>query len=116
MARKRTGKNKPIHPWGSRLERLEEPQTISLMIKGLAGFCGLLLVINLFVHLHGHFEIESVPGFYGVFGFIAFAFIVIATKYLREIIGRKETYYSPNVVDGEHYPPAETDQREYGDD
>jgi len=115
MAKPTRKKDQNIHPVGKKLLWVEDSGNISLMIKVLAVFCGLLFLVNLFVHLHGHFAVEAIPGFYGIYGFIAFAFIVIATKYLREVIGRKEDYYAPDVVDSEAYPESELDKKEHGD-
>jgi len=112
MAR-RPKKSEQIHPMGKRLLWVEKAENISLMIKVLAAFCALLFIANLFIHLHGYFDIEAVPGFYAVYGFIAFAFIVIATKYLRMIIGREEDYYAPHVVDTESYPDEELEMQEH---
>lgn len=44
-------------------------------------------------HKHGHFEIENVPAFYGIFGFLAFIFVVFVGVILRKIIMRDEDYY-----------------------
>lgn len=115
MAAKKTRKNKKIHPIGKKLLWVEKSENITLMIKGLAIFCALLFVANVFIHLHGHFAIEAIPGFYGVYGFIAFAFIVIATKYLRMAIGRDENYYAPHVVDTEKYPDEGLEKKEFDD-
>ena len=115
MAKRASSGKDKLHPIGEKILWVEKPENISKMIKGLAIFCGLLFVINLFVHLHGHFDIEAIPGFYGVYGFIAFAFIVITTKYLREVIGREEDYYAPGVIDPENYPDDELNRDEHGD-
>ena len=104
MAKRSTKKADKLHPIGEKLLWVEDSENISKMIKGLAAFCGLLFVANLFIHLHGYFAIEAIPGFYGVYGFVAFAFIVIATKYLKLVIGREENYYESRAVDSEEYP------------
>jgi threonine/homoserine/homoserine lactone efflux protein len=40
-----------------------------------------------------HFEIERFGAFFAIYGFVAFAFIVLAGQHLRKLVGRKETYY-----------------------
>lgn len=67
-------------------------------IKGLfLLFCALLviyLVAELFIHKHTYFKWEEWPGFYAVFGFVAFVFLILVAKYiLRPVIKRKENYY-----------------------
>lgn len=43
---------------------------------------------------HSYFAVESlIPGFYAVFGFIAYCGIVWAAVGLRELISREEDYY-----------------------
>lgn len=50
-------------------------------------------VADFLYHKHGHFEIENVPVFYGLFGFIAFIFVVFVGVGLRKLIMRDEDYY-----------------------
>ncbi len=42
---------------------------------------------------HPHFEVEGWGVFFAVWGFAAFAFIVLAGQHLRKLVGRKEDYY-----------------------
>lgn len=42
---------------------------------------------------HPHFDIEKIPEFFEIFGFLAFVFIVFAGKALRKLIMRDEDYY-----------------------
>ena len=100
---------------GRALTVLERPEIITRMIIGLAVFCGLLLMGDLFHLRHGKFEIENTFGFVAAFGFTAFAFIIFATKWLKRILNRKHDYYAPDVVDAEDYPPGELDVKEHGD-
>ena len=72
---------------------LDEPRNVDKVFWALAGVCALLLVIELFLHRHPHFGWDAWPGFYGVFGFVAFWCIVIAGKHLRKILMRDEDYY-----------------------
>lgn len=100
---------------GKLLTRLENPDTIMSMIVGLGIFCFILLIADFFHLRHGKFAFEDAFGFYCAFGFAAFAFIIFSTKLLKKLLGRKESYYAPNVVDSEDYPPGELDVKEHGD-
>jgi hypothetical protein len=61
--------------------------TVSAIAAGLAGF-------NPAWHNpHPHFDVERVPVFFAIYGFVAFAFIVLAGQHLRKLVGRKEEYY-----------------------
>lgn len=51
-----------------------------------------LALVHLY-HKHGHFEIEDLFGFYGIYGFVAYAFIVLAGTLFRKVIKRGEDYY-----------------------
>ncbi len=67
------------------------------------GFLGVLIVSAVLAALaglnaawhnpHPHFEVEGVPVFFAVYGFVAFSFIVLAGQHLRKLVGRKEDYY-----------------------
>ena len=72
---------------------LDDPRHVDLVFWGLAALCALLVVVDLFMHRHVHFDWESWPGLYGALGFVAFFLIVIAGKYLREVLKRDEDYY-----------------------
>jgi len=95
----------------------EKPETLKLLwlvVPGLCAFFALMNVVLAFMHkTHPHFTIDKFPVFYGVVGFVSFAFIVLAGQHLRKILMRKEGYY-----DGEEaqLPRAGEDPRTYADD
>ena len=64
-----------------------------LIFWALVGVCLVLLAAGLFYERHAYFEIDGWPGFYAIFGFISFVFIVFAGKGLRRLIMRGEDYY-----------------------
>ncbi|MCG8440575.1 MAG: hypothetical protein MI723_02085 [Caulobacterales bacterium] len=64
-----------------------------------AAFLG-LIAVDLVVHRHGYFDFEMLTGFYALYGFIAFSFVVIMGWPLRRLLGRKETYYEDEDGDG----------------
>jgi hypothetical protein len=68
-------------------------RNVRLLFWGLAGICLALLAAELFYQHHPYFEIDGLPGFYAIFGFISFVFIVFAGKRLRGVIMRDEDYY-----------------------
>ncbi|MEA3417519.1 MAG: hypothetical protein U9R02_15485 [Thermodesulfobacteriota bacterium] len=53
----------------------------------------ILLIIDLFVHKHGHFSWETVPVFFAVYGFISCVSLIFIAKALRLLVKRKEDYY-----------------------
>ena len=59
----------------------------------LLAVCGILTVSEFLYEHHPHFEIEKIPEFFEIFGFLAFVFIVFAGTALRKLIMRPEDYY-----------------------
>jgi len=60
--------------------------------------CALLVVGDLLYHRHlsfgeGHFPVEGWFGFYAVYGFVAYALIVLGSIPLRKLMMRSEDYY-----------------------
>jgi purine-cytosine permease-like protein len=52
-----------------------------------------LLIVDFFIHKHGHFSWESAPCFYAVYGFIACVSLIFVAKLLRLLVKRGEDYY-----------------------
>jgi len=42
---------------------------------------------------HPHFDVEKIPVFFALYGFVMFALIVLIGQHLRKIVGRDERYY-----------------------
>ena len=55
--------------------------------------CGVLLLLDFIVHRHTMHDWEKLPGFYAIFGFVAFVMLVIVSKLMRKLLMRKEDYY-----------------------
>jgi hypothetical protein len=72
---------------------LDDRRNVKKVIYALFAVCGLLVVLDLFVHRHVDHGLEQVPAFYALYGFICCVFLVLAAKELRKIIRRKEDYY-----------------------
>ena len=65
----------------------------TLLFRLLIGVCCSLLVVDLFLHKHGHFAWEEWFGFQAFYGFACFSFAVLAGKQLRRLLKRPEDYY-----------------------
>jgi hypothetical protein len=72
---------------------LDDPAHVKLMWRGFLVVLALTVLAELFVHLHPHFEIESVFGFSAWFGFGACAAMIAVAKGLALVLKRPDTYY-----------------------
>lgn len=72
---------------------LDDERNVRKIVSAVYAICGVLLVIDPFVHKHGYFEIEHVWGIYGVFGLVGCGFLVLAAKEMRRIIMMPEDYW-----------------------
>lgn len=54
--------------------------------------CG-VLIAELFIHKHPEFGVDSFFGFYAVYGFISYVFLIFVAKLLRKGVMRREDYY-----------------------
>ena len=71
----------------------DQPGNIDKLVKGLYIACAVSVGAEFLVHMHPHYAVEKIPGFYGIFGFIAFVLIVRGGQALRLLIKRDEDYY-----------------------
>ncbi|MEE4210930.1 MAG: hypothetical protein V2I43_16905 [Parvularcula sp.] len=75
----------------------ETPGTLRAIWIGVPAACAVFALMNVVLAVqhktHPHFAIDSFPVFYGVVGFVSFAFIVLAGQHLRKILMRPEGYY-----------------------
>ena len=84
---------------------LDKASSIRLIIIGLVVACVISFAVptvldimaSMDPHHHGeshrYFDYESIYGFHAVFGFLAYAFIVLTAKMLRKVLKRPEEYY-----------------------
>lgn len=75
------------HSW------LDKPENVRRIFHGLIAICALLALLGFIIEAHGELAIQHFPVFYGIFGFVAFMFIVFAGKALRKLVMRDEDYY-----------------------
>ena len=72
---------------------LDRAENVTKIYRGLIALCALLVILGFFVGGHGELAVLHFPAFYGIFGFIAFVFIVFAGIGLRKLVMRDEDYY-----------------------
>jgi hypothetical protein len=71
----------------------DKPGNINRFLRVFYVICAILLVMDFVVHRHTIFKWEEMPGFYAIFGFVAFVALVEGSKLLRKLVKRKEDYY-----------------------
>ena len=71
----------------------DKPDNQRLIRRVLYVACALLVVVDFVVHRHIYTDIERVPAFYTLYGFIALVGVVMAAKGLRYFVKRNEDYY-----------------------
>ena len=82
----------------------DDARKVEKVVIGLAIFCAVTFVIDLFYHRHAYFSFERSRGFYPIAGFFAFTVIVLAAGQLRRLIKRPENYYGRTATNAEIYP------------
>ena len=90
-----------------KINRLGEQNKLTWI---LGAVCVILIALNLTYSNKGHYSAENILGFYAVYGFIAFSFIIFAATALRALIKRPEDYYQNKAIDREEYPEAGTER------
>jgi hypothetical protein len=71
----------------------DKPDNQRLIRRVLYVACALLVVVDFVVHRHIYTDIERVPAFYTLYGFVALVGVVMAAKGLRHFVKRNEDYY-----------------------
>lgn len=72
---------------------LDDPRTVTRIVRGLAVLCALLVLADLFYVKHPHFAVEGWFGFYPVYGFLGSVALVLSAKELRKLLRRDEDHY-----------------------
>lgn len=89
---------------------VDRPGSANKLFWILGAICLGLFLYDFTFEKHGHFEMEHLPGFFGVFGFIAFAAVIFGAKALRVLIKRPEDFYADKAIDSEDYPASGLDK------
>lgn len=81
------------------------PATLRWGLRLIYVICTGLFVADFFVHRHGHFSAESLPGFFAIYGLIAYMLVVAGSVILGKLVQRPADYYEPldeQTDDSEH--------------
>jgi hypothetical protein len=67
------------------------------LMAALAALGAVLIALEFIVPRRGYLPLEGLPGFFGMFGFIAFSFAVLSGWPLGKLLRRAEDYYERQV-------------------
>ena len=93
-----------VHPMAKVLFGWTQTKNIGVIFWGLGLLSAFLIVLDLFLDRHEYFNFANSTGFYGLYGFAAFAFVVLMGWPLCNLLRRDENYYGD--AGG---PPADVD-------
>ncbi|MFT5111253.1 MAG: thioredoxin-related protein [Parasphingorhabdus sp.] len=71
----------------------DHEKNVRLVVRALFACCALLAIADFFVHRHISHAVESLPGFYAFYGFVACVVLVLVAKEMRKLLMRDEDYY-----------------------
>jgi hypothetical protein len=71
----------------------DKPENVKKMLKVFYVSCGLLVLVDFFVHRHIYHDWENIPAFYAIYGFIGCVVLVLIATEMRKFLMRGEDYY-----------------------
>ncbi len=70
-----------------------QPNTIRWILRIFYALCVLLVLADFIVHRHILTNIEKIPAFYALYGFVACVILVLIASQMRKFLMRDEQYY-----------------------
>ena len=80
-------------PTDGKVYFFDKPKNVDRFLMVFYVICGLLFLLDFIIHRHTMHAWEKLPGFYAIFGFVAFCMLVIVSILMRKVLMRKEDYY-----------------------
>ena len=71
----------------------DDKRNVKKIITTLVMICLVLFVSDAFYQKHPYFTVESVFGFYAIYGFVMCVALVLVAKWIRKFVMRVENYY-----------------------
>ncbi len=90
----------------------DEPKNVSRLIRILLAICFVLFALDFILHRHSYHPLESIPGFYPIYGFIGCVLLVVIAKWLRTLLMRPEDYYCQKDLSHQKYNKQHLDGRD----
>ena len=76
-----------------KLPFFDRPGMVKKVLRLLTGACVLLFLMDFVYHRHSVHPLESIWGFYAIYGFVACVVLVLIAKEMRKFLMRDEEYY-----------------------
>lgn len=100
---------------GRKLVWLDNMKNVEKLVYGLYFACFGLFIADFFYKKKTYMDIEDVPGFYAIYGFVIFAALIICARGMRLFLMRDEDYYAPKDVTSEKHPEADLSRETLND-
>lgn len=71
----------------------DNPRNVRWLLRVFFVICAGLFGADYIIHRHVEHPMESLFGFYGLYGFIACVLLVLIAKEMRKVLMRAENYY-----------------------
>jgi len=98
---------------GRMMTWVDRPGSANKIFWALVVVCIGLFLADFTYKKYGAFAVESIPGFFGFYGFVMFTGLILLSKGLRVLIKRPEDYYGDKAIDREEYPAEQCDKVDY---
>ncbi|HEX9647745.1 MAG TPA: hypothetical protein VGB88_09620 [Alphaproteobacteria bacterium] len=78
---------------------LDDWRNVRKLLFAFFAVCALLILLDLLYHKHAVLAFEEWFGFYAIYGFVACMILVLASRLLRKLVGRRKDYYQGGARD-----------------
>lgn len=104
MAKKLKDNPENLPLLGRKLLWLDDMKNVQKIVYGLYFTCAILFLADFFYKKKTYLDLEDLPGFYAIYGFVMCAALVVCARGMRLFLMRDETYYAPKDVESEDHP------------
>jgi hypothetical protein len=71
----------------------DKPENVKRLLRVFYFVCFALIAVEFWIHRHTEHVLETIFGFYGLYGFIACVILVLVATQMRKLLMRSENYY-----------------------
>lgn len=78
----------------------DKPRNVAIILWVFYAICAALVIMDFIVHRHIYTQIEEIPAFYALYGFVACVVLVLIATQMRKVLMRGEDYYDKSNDEG----------------